>query len=169
MLTYLLILLGTLARFLPHLPNFVPVTAIILFSGYRLRKRDAFLVPLATMLVSDYFLGGYYGVTMFYVYGSYLLIGLIGLFLRRHRGFFPITLATVSSSLIFYIVTNFGVWANPLFFYPRTMAGLIECYVAGLPFFRNTLLGDLFYSAAIFGLYEAAQRLNLKKSFFSLK
>lgn len=162
-LTYSLIILGLLARFLPHLPNFSPLAAVALFSGFYLRRRYAFLLPLAILLISDYFISGYYGSVMFYVYGSYLLIGVLGVAFRSTKVFPRVIAGSLLSSLLFFIITNFGVWADPLFFYPRTFSGLVECYVAALPFFRNTVLGDLFFTSALFGAYELARHYLAKK------
>lgn len=162
-LTYLFILLGLLARFLPHLPNFSPVAALTLFSGFYLGRRYAFLLPLVILLVSDYFISGYYGGIMFYVYASYFLIGVLGTVLRSPKVFPRIVAGSLLSSFLFFVITNFGVWADPHFFYPRTLSGLVESYVAALPFFRNTLLGDLFFTSAFFGAYELSRRLLLKR------
>lgn len=158
-----LLILGVAARLLPHPANFTPVAALALFSGYYFSKRQAVLLPLLTVFISDIFLGGYYGPTMFYVYGSYLLFILIGQLVKGRR-LLTLAPATLASSLLFFIITNFGVWADPLFFYPRTLAGLVDCYVAALPFFRNTLLGDLFFTTALFGAYELGRIYISKKA-----
>ena len=155
-----LILLGTTFRLLPHLPNFAPISALSLFSGRHLKRRDAFLVPLASMFFSDLFISrGYYGPTQIYVYVSFILIGFLGLYLRSHRSYPSILTARLAASLLFFLLTNFGVWASPSSWYPRTIQGLIECYIAAIPFFRNTLAGDLFYSGLLFGGFELANRL----------
>lgn len=152
-----LLILGVAARLLPHPANFTPVAALALFGGYYFSKRQAVLLPLLTVFIADIFLGGYYGPTMFYVYGSYLLFILIGQLVKGRR-LLTLAPATLASSLLFFIITNFGVWADPLFYYPRTLTGLLECYTAALPFFRNTILGDLFFTTALFGAYELGHR-----------
>lgn len=161
-MVYLLIFVGVLFRLLPHPPNFAPITALALFGGARLRRRDAVLVPLASLLISDYFISGFYGPTMFYVYGSFLLISLIGLWLRARFSLRNILASSLLASFLFFTITNFGVWASPTSWYSRDLKGLIDCYLAALPFYRNTALGDFFYTAVFFGTYGLAQRLAQK-------
>lgn len=152
---YLFIFLGILSRLVPHPANFAPITALALFGGTTLRKRDALVIPLFALLASDLFLGGFYGPVMFYVYGSFVLIGLLGLWLRRHKSPVAIITTTLFSSVLFFVVTNFGVFAQG--WYGHTYAGLINTYLAALPFFRNTVLGDLFYTGFFFGGFELAK------------
>jgi hypothetical protein len=126
-----------------------PITAIALFGGaYFSDKRLAFFVPLAAMFLSDLGLGFY--AHMEIVYLSFALIVCIGLILQRHRTAPYIAGATLLSSTLFFLITNFGVWAfGPL--YPKTLGGLAACYTAAIPFFQNTLLGDFFYVGVLFG------------------
>lgn len=152
----LLIVAAAFSRLLPHPSNFTPITAIALFGGVYLDRRFAFIVPIIAMLVSDYFIGFYGG--MYWVYGSFVLIALIGLWLRHHKSLLTIFGATVTSSLLFFVVTNFGVWLTPASMYSRNWDGLIECYVAAIPFFRNAFGGDLIFVAVMFGVYELAAR-----------
>ena len=146
-----LVLAAALSRLLPHPPNFTPIAAIALSSAVYLDKRHAFLVPLAAMLISDYFIGFHRGMP--WVYGSFLLTGLIGLWLRSHKKPLPVIGATLASSVLFFLITNFGVWAMGTM-YPKTWAGAAECYTLAIPFFQNTVVGDLAYTAALFGLFE---------------
>jgi len=154
---FILILAAALSRMLPHPPNMVPVTALALFGGVYLDRRLTFIVPLAAMLLSDWFIG--FHSTALWVYVSFLVIGLVGLWLRNHRGVLPTIGATVTGSVLFYVITNFGVWMNPPYMYARTWAGLVDCYAAAIPFLRNTLAGDLIYVGALFGLYELGKKL----------
>jgi hypothetical protein len=147
-----LIVIAALSRLLPHPSNFTPIAAIALFGGVYLDKRFAFVVPILAMLVSDYFIGFYGG--MYWVYGSFVLIGIIGLWLRNHKKPLLILGGTLASSIFFFVITNFGVWMTPGSIYPNTWGGLVECYVAAIPFFRNSLGGDVIFVAAMFGLYE---------------
>jgi len=151
-----LILLAALSRLLPHAPNVAPITALALFSGVYLETKYAFTVPLAAMFISDLFLGFYSG--MEWVYGSFLCIGFIGLWLRNHRGTGTTLGASVAGSILFFVVTNFGVWVSSQVTYTHTLSGLMECYAAGIPFFRNTLIGDLVYVGAMFGSFALARR-----------
>lgn len=157
---YAFIILGTLSRLVPHPANFAPIAALALFGGANLRRRDAILVPMAALLISDYFISGFYGPTMFYVYGSFVLIGLIGVWVRSHKNLGTIVSSSLVSSLLFFLITNFGVWTGN--WYPHTLAGLTETYVAAIPFFRNTILGDLFYTGLFFGGYELAKYLHTR-------
>jgi len=141
---------------LPYLPNFTPIAAVALFSGFYLNKKYSLLVALLAMLVSDLIIGFYSPSVMASVYSSFILIGLLGMWLRKHKNAGNLLMVTVFSSALFYLVTNFAVWAFPGSFmmYPKTWQGLMECYIMGLPFLRNTAMGDLFYVGAFFGAYE---------------
>lgn len=142
--------LTVLLRLLPHLPNFAPVGAFALFAGFALPWRGLFL-PIAALFASDFFIGFYDVGVMASVYGSFALLSFLGRFLRGGSSFrlFP---ASVFGSLLFYGVTNGAVWAfTP--WYPKTGAGLLEAYVLGLPFLRNTMVGDLFYIGVFVGAY----------------
>ena len=152
LLAILLVGFAALSRFVPHPPNFAPIAAMALFGGVYLEKRFSFIVPLAAMLISDYFIG--FHNTMPFVYGSFILIALLGVWLRNHKTLGWIIGSSVASSVLFFVVTNFGVWV--MGGYPQNFAGLVECYVAAIPFFRNTLFGDLLYVMVLFGLYETA-------------
>jgi hypothetical protein len=151
----ILILAAALSRLLPHPPNFTPIAAIALSSAVYFDKRFAFIIPLAAMLISDLFLGFHTG--MAWVYGSFFAIGGIGLWLRSHKRPLPIAGAALASSVLFFVVTNFGVWLTGTL-YPKTLEGLIACYVAAIPFFQNTVAGDLLYTGVLFGLFEVIER-----------
>ena len=159
LITFLLILFAALSRLLPHPPNFVPITAMALFGGMCLERKHAFIVPLAAMAISDYFIG--FSTDFLWVYGSFIAIGFIGLWLRSHRGVLQTIGASVTGSILFFAVTNFGVWVSSQLEYPHTLTGLVTCYVAAIPFFRNTLLGDLIYVGVMFGLFEMARKFLL--------
>ena len=136
----IIMLAAVLTRLVPHLPNFTPVTAIALFGGlYISNKILAYALPLTIMFISDIFLG-FSSITLF-VYVGFMLVTLIGTLRKK-----PNILTIFMGSLSFFIVTNFGVW---LLGYPKTWTGLVECYTLALPFFRNSLLGDFFYSGVM--------------------
>jgi hypothetical protein len=145
--------------FIAHLPNFAPIAAMALFGGVYLNKKYALIVPLTAMLLADVFIGFYSPWLMASVYGSFLLIGLMGLWLKNNKTFTNVIGASLLGSIAFFLITNFGMWAvqpiMPTAIYPQTWQGLIDSYIMGLPFFRNTILGDLFYAGAMFGLMEA--------------
>ena len=144
------------SRLCPHLPNFTPIAAMALFGGAHFAdKRLAFGVPLLALLLSDAVQGFHSGLLS--VYGSFVLIVVLGFGLRSNRAILPVAGTALAGSLLFFVITNFAVWAAGML-YPRTSAGLVECYVAALPFFRNTLTGDAFYTAVLFGGFALAQR-----------
>ena len=159
------IVAAIILRLIPHLPNFAPIAAMALFGGTYLNKKYALLVPIAAMLISDWFIGFYNPWIMASVYGSFIIIGLIGLWLKNHKNVANVLGASISGSIIFFLVTNFAVWAVPgkLALYPHTWQGLLDCYIMGLPFLKNTFLGDLFYVGALFGLYEIVLLLTVKR------
>ena len=154
-LPYALIVSGAVLRVVPHPANFAPIGAMALFGGAVLPGVWAFAVPLAALVLSDAVLGFYPGWV--WVYGSFALIVLIGTALRRRRRVLRVAGAALASSVLFFVVTNFGEWLGPL--YPHTLAGLRADYLAAIPFFRNTALSDLVYTLAFFGIYESAAHL----------
>lgn len=150
--------------FLPHIPNFMPIAAIALFSAVYLNRKYALGLPLLIMFFSDFFIGFYNIWIMLSVYGSFILIGLGGLWLRKHKNVPNVIGITIGGSILFYLLTNFAMWAIPHSLYPHTFNGLILSYIMGLPFFRNTLMGDLFYVGSMFGLYELVLYYYYKKA-----
>jgi hypothetical protein len=144
-------------RLVPHPPNVSPIAAMALFGGATMPRRAmAFVAPFAALLLSDALLGFYAG--MDFVYFSFAVTVLIGWAVASHKTPLTIGAAALASSIIFFLVTNFGMW---LFsgFYPHTGAGLAACFVAAIPFFQNTIVGDLFYTALLFGGFALAERL----------
>jgi|SRR6185312_5235517 len=151
-----MILAAAASRLIPHPPNMTSVAAIALFGGATFSdKRAAFLVPMAALLLSDVVLGFYRHMEVVYV--AFALIVGIGIWLQKHRSLLPIAGAALASSLLFFLVTNFGVWAFESM-YPKTLEGLVACYVAALPFFRNTLQGDGLYTLVLFGGFALLER-----------
>ena len=145
-----LILAAALFRILPHPVNFTPIAAMALAGGVYFEKRFALIIPFAALLISDFIIG--FHDTIFFVYGSFIIIGLMGVWLKSHKKIIPVLGTTLMSSILFFIITNFGVWASG--YYGYTLNGLAESYVMAIPFFKNTVAGDLFYVAAMFGIYE---------------
>lgn len=151
-----IILAASLSRLLPHPPNMTSVAAVALFGGaYFSDRRLAFLVPLAALFLSDLFLGFYGHMEVQYL--SFALIVCIGLWLEKDRSVFKIAAAALAGSVLFFLLTNFGVWAFGSL-YPRTLGGLMDCYIAAIPFFRNTLQGDMLYTAILFGGFALLER-----------
>ena len=151
------IFLAAIFRLVPHPPNFSPIAAMALFSGAYLPRRGlAFVAPLGAMLVSDAVLGFHGGMPV--VYASLAMIGALGFLLSAKRTTGRIVAAALASSVLFYLVTNFGVWAFGDM-YPKTAGGLAACYVAAIPFFQNSLIGDLLFAGLLFGGFAMAERL----------
>lgn len=158
----MIILLAAASRLVKHPFNFTPVAAMALFAGCYLGKKWGVLLPLAAMFVSDIFIGFYDWQVMASVYLGIALAFVIGWVLKNRKKWYTVGLAALASSVSFFLITNFAVWA---FFswYPHTWSGLISCFTLALPFFRNTLLGDLVYSGVLFGAYELALFLMAKR------
>lgn len=156
MLIATMIAAAAASRLVPHPPNVTSIAAIALFGGATLAdRRLAFLVPLAALLASDFVLG--FHNQMIAVYGSFALVVCLGLWLQQRRTAPAIAGAAIASSLLFFIVVDFGIWLTGDM-YPRTLAGLMTCYTAALPFLRNQMLGDLFYTAVLFGGFALLER-----------
>jgi hypothetical protein len=150
-----MILAAAASRLIPHPPNFTPIAAIALLGGAQFSsKRAAFLVPLAGLFLSDLAFG-FYAITPV-VYGSFALTVCLGFWVRQRRSVQRMAFATVASAILFFVLTNCGVWVMDNL-YPKTLARLVDCYVAAIPFFQNMLLGDLLYSVVLFGGFALAE------------
>lgn len=151
------ILAAAALRLVPHPPNFSPIGAMALFSGAYLGRRGAIALaaPLGALFLSDLVLGFYRGMPT--VYFSVALIVIIGWLALRRVSPIRVGAAAIASSVLFFVLTNFGTWLSSGF-YPRTMDGLVACYAAAIPFFQNTVAGDLFYAALLFGGFALLQR-----------
>jgi hypothetical protein len=138
--------------------NFTPIGAVALFAGANFKdKKFSFIVPIAAMLLTDFILGLIPGMAgfhsgMIYIYGAFVLITFIGFWLEKRQQAAYIIGASLLSSVIFFLITNFAVWPGNAA-YTQNFSGLIDCYVAGVPFFRNTIMGDLFFCGVLFGGY----------------
>lgn len=174
MFALLMVVGGGLLRLVPHLPNFTPLAATAIFGGAKLGKKFAIFVPLISLALSDYLLlyinpfgnpkvdftsiksiAAMFHTTTLYVWGSFIISGLIGMWLRKHQKLVYIVSASLLASIQFFLITNFGVWAAG--YYGPGVGGLLKSYLEGLPFFKWTLLGDLFYTGVFFGTYELAK------------
>ncbi|MGA1030396.1 MAG: DUF6580 family putative transport protein [Flavobacteriaceae bacterium] len=136
-----IIVLAVVTRLIPHPPNFAPITGIALFSGtYFANKRWALLLPLLCLFITYVFLG--FHSLMLVVYASFLLISAAAQWMQKVR-----FISVLGASVFFFLTSNFGVW---YLYYPHTWEGFMQCYTLAIPFFGNTLAGDLFYTAALF-------------------
>ncbi|MFH1005074.1 MAG: DUF6580 family putative transport protein [Bacteroidota bacterium] len=156
------IFLAAMSRLLPHPPNFTPVAAMAFFGGACFtNKKIAFIVPLLIMFISDSVLELISGIgfhnTMLYVYVSFVLITMIGIFIRNNISIRTVILGSLISSMLFFLITNFGVWASLGFV--KGLHGLLVVYLTGIPFysndifgsfFLNTIMGDMFYCGTLF-------------------
>ncbi len=168
----MLIVFAAFTRLFPHAPNFTAVGAIALFGGSVFKdKKLAFLLPLAALFLSDVCLQlftttkGFYGIGQFFVYLAFLVITALATFMQK-RSVSNIALAAIWSGAIFFIVSNLGVWISSDF-YPKTLAGLGACFWASIPFYKNeffgnfllnAIMGNVFYSAIMFGAYYVIER-----------
>lgn len=156
MTVILMILAAAFSRLVPHPWNFTAIGAMALFGGaYLPSKKHSLIVPFAALFFSDLVLG--FHSTMVFVYLAFAFAVVLGWTLREKRSVFLVgTLALVTSSL-FFLISNFGVWVM-LNMYPASWRGLVQCYVAAIPFFNNQIYGDLFFSGLLFGAYEALKK-----------
>jgi len=166
-LAVLLVLVAVVSRVVPHPWNLTPLVAIALFGGATCeRTGSAAAMTLGALALGDAALGYFPYEGMAWVYGASVGVVLVGRILRMLRsryGAAPALIASLAGGGLFYIVTNFGVWATG-HLYPRTAAGLVACYAAAVPFYRHQIVGDLVYTAWLFGALEVAHRLRIKLS-----
>ena len=156
---YILLIAGLsfAARLLPHFPNFTPVGALALFVGaYTFKKYWwSLFVPLFAMFLSDLVIGFYDFKLMAVVYGSFFAYAFFGMLVSKKRNFQTMLLGSVGGAVFFYLTTNFAVWLfSSELFYPHTIQGLMMSYTLALPFFKYTILGDIFFTCVFFGAYE---------------
>ena len=152
MLAFLLIILGIASRLATHAPQFTAILAVAMFAGLYLSPRLALMVPIALMMATDVVLG--FHDTMVFTWGSMLAVSIIGVWLKQRKSFVTVLAGSIVSSGLFFVVTNFGAWASPL--YPHTWGGLRECYIMAIPFFRGTLVSTVAYSLVLYAGYEWA-------------
>jgi hypothetical protein len=139
------------ARVLPHVPGIWPVAASALFAGRMLRwPLFALIVPVGAVALSNLVLPGDHFAVLATVAAALCVPALLGMLARRWSGAAPAAAAMVASSLVFFAATNFAVWAFDGL-YPMTLQGLVQCYVAALPFLDRTVFGDLAWAGAFFG------------------
>lgn len=157
--------LAALLRLVPHPPNFAPIGSVALFGGAKLRGWQAYLVPVLAMLVTDplrsWMEGGFAAYSWFtlIIYGSFLINVVLGrLFLRQSAGVARVISVAFLGSVQFYLITNFPSWAGSHSLYTHDWSGLVACYIAALPFFGRTVLGDLFYTVVLFSVYALLNR-----------
>jgi hypothetical protein len=158
-----LIFVAALSRLFPHPSEFTPVIAISIFAGATLSsKKDAVLVPVLSMFISDLFLGFHSLIPL--IYFTMAIISLFSFWTLKNNSILKTFFTGLGSGILFYIVTNFAVWLQAL--YPMNLEGLLECYVLAIPFFRNSLASIFVYSAILFSASYLFQKVS-KKEFLS--
>ena len=150
------LILGIVFRLIPHAPNFTPMLSIALLSGFYIKNRFSILLPIGIMLISDIMLGG--NPMSYWVYASIVLIILLGYFIKNNPK--NIIMNSFISSILFFLITNFGVWF--IGGYSYSVSGLIECYILALPFFKNTLISTVFFSMFIYRLNYLIKSMFIK-------
>ncbi|MGB4655828.1 MAG: DUF6580 family putative transport protein [Bacteroidales bacterium] len=164
----LIILAAAISRLIPHPANFAPIGGMALMGAAYFSKRYlAYIIPVVSMWISDllinniiyasyfdHFVWFYSG--SFFTYAAFILIVLVGTFTLKKIKVSNVLISALSASIIFFVVSNFGVWLSSGM-YPHNFVGLQTCYIAGIPFFKNTILGDLVYTSAMFGIFELLQ------------
>jgi len=175
-----IIIMAVLIRLFPHAPNFTPIGAMALFGGVYLRKKYSIGIVVLALIISDYLLlyinpfspaplnfSQFYWPTALihsttvFVYVGILLNSLLGIVLTNRKSAANVIFASLFGSIAFFLITNFGVWFMGA--YSRDISGLWQSYVMGLPFFRNTLMGDMFYVTVFFGGFELVKNFLLRQ------
>src|SRR5882762_8889622 len=167
-----LILIAAISRLLPHPPNFAPIASLAIFGGAVIgNKKYALILPLGALLLSDTLLElftdtkGFYDISQSFVYGAVILITFLATRIKKINTK-NILFACIWSGAIFFVLSNFGVWLNGLY-YPKTFNGLMQCYYAAIPFYKNELFGsfllnqfmaNVFYTAVLFGAYAVVKK-----------
>lgn len=150
----LIVFITVISRFVPHPPNFTPVLAAGLFAGtYFNKKYLAYLVPISIMLFTDLAIGLH--STLVWVYLSILFVVFLGSLIAKKKNIFTIGFGGFIAAVLFFLVTNFGVWITGTgFSHPLTFGGLIACYIDAIPFFTNTLMSTVGYYSIMYFSYE---------------
>jgi hypothetical protein len=154
----IMVAIAAATRFLPHPPNFTAIGGMALFGAASLtNKKLAFLVPIMAMLISDLFIPNGFDLS---VYTAFIAIAAMGLLISNKKGPMPVIVGSISASVIFFAISNFGVWASQAM-YTKNAIGLMTCFQAAIPFFPNTLAADLFFSSLLFSSYAIIKKTNL--------
>lgn len=153
---FMIVLAAAASRLLPHPENVAPIAAMALFGGAKCERTGmAFVLPALALFLSDALIGFYENMAV--VYLAFALVVCLGFTLRRRESPAALALASVTASALFFLVTNFAPLTGHGM-YAATWEGVTAAYAAGLPFLRNTLLGDGFYTAMLFGGFALAER-----------
>lgn len=152
-----IIIVAAVLRLLINIPNVTPIAAMALFGGAFLGKKHlTFIIPFVTLFITDLLIGLH--STIIYVYFAFALTVMIGIFIRKKVTIFSVVGGSLVSSILFFLITNFGSWATAMMPYPMNFAGLMQAYSAGIPFFRSELLGTLLFNGIFFGTFVLITR-----------
>ncbi|MCL5436313.1 MAG: hypothetical protein M1549_00345 [Candidatus Dependentiae bacterium] len=154
--TILYATISALWRLIPHWPNFTPFTALALYSGSRERSWSGLLAPLIPLALTDLFFGWH--ATIPFTYGGMVIITLLGRLVKSEDKL-HLALITLTSSAVFFIVSNLGAWLLGGL-YPHTLSGLISTFVSAVPFYQNALAGDLAFTILFWGCPALIKRLS---------
>lgn len=146
-----LVALGTAWRLMPHMPNFAPIGAIALIGTMVLGWRKSLILTLSIMLITDLSIGFYSGFEWTWL--GFGLIVILGAAIKKLPPVWRVPLGALGASLLFFVVSNFGVWVASGM-YEHTLAGLIRCFVMALPFLKATVLSDIFFGSVLIGSYH---------------
>jgi len=176
-LAVILIVVAAISRLIPHPPNFAPIASLAIFGGSVIaNKKYALILPLGALLLSDILFElftstqGFYDISQTFVYGAFILITLLATRIKQPNTK-NVLFACLWGGVIFFVLSNFGVWLTGEF-YPKTFTGLIACYEAAIPFYKNDLFGnmllntfmsDFFYTALLFGAYYLIQKFTFSR------
>ena len=160
----LLVLALVQFRLVPHPPNFTPVLAVAVFSGFYFRQFYLSLfIVIFSMFIGDLFLG--FHSLMFFTYIALALAALVGLYVKHFKST-EILYSGIASSVCFFIITNFGAWLTHGEMYAKSFSGLMQSYVMAIPFFQNTLISTFLYLLLFKLLFDLAVKKKIFKTSF---
>ena len=151
-----LILAGVLFRMVPHAPNFTPMLTIALMSGLYFKNKFSILLPIGIMLISDLFIGSH--AILPWIYFSFLIIYFLGRLIKDNS--LHVLLGSIGGSILFFIISNFGVWINGGYTY--SIEGLVTCYMMAVPFFKNTLISTVLFSGIFYSIHHLFRLLSFR-------
>ena len=152
----ILFVLLVLSRMITDIPNFTATIALVIFTGYLIQNRLlSILVILTSQVASDLYLGIY--SSMIFVYAAYISIALLSPIIMNKMNTKSVVLSSIISPSIFFIISNFGVWLTGSM-YTFNLSGLITCYIAGIPFFDESLISTILFALTIFSIMKLATK-----------
>ncbi len=154
-----LLALATAAHLIPHPFGVSPIGATAMYAGAYGNRRTSWLVPLVPLLIGHLFNGFYDLTVMAFVYAGFALSSIAGRLLAEKRSARRFSIAVVANAIIFYLVSNFSIWLVGM--YPQTAAGLIQCYLNGLPYLAAGIAANAVYGLLLFCLHAQIEKQQL--------